>query len=100
MSPPRILDRDKIRAELQPLADAGLSAGAAALLLGLTRNTVIGRARDCGVRFKGPQPRTGGCNREQALRGWATRRARRPIAANDAAPPQHAQSAPMETHHA
>lgn len=71
------LDRALIRAQLQLLADAGLSTAGAALLLGVTRNTVIGRARDCGVRFNGPRPKTGGCNREQALRGWATRRARR-----------------------
>ncbi|WP_309628766.1 hypothetical protein [Brevundimonas sp.] len=87
MKPPRKpCELAAMRTQLQPLADAGLSTAGAALLLGVTRNTVIGRARDCGVRFDGPRPKTGGCNREQALRGWATRRARTPIAANDAHP--------------
>jgi len=87
MKPPRKpSELAAMRAQLQPLAEAGLSTRGAALLLGLTRNAVIGRARDCGVRFDGPRPKTGGCNREQALQGWATRRARMPTAANDAAP--------------
>lgn len=72
------LDREAERARLQALADKGLSQGQAAALLGVTRNTVGGRARDCGVRFHGPIFRGGGCNSEQALKGWTTRRARMP----------------------
>ncbi len=63
-------------ATLRALAAAGLSARQAAGLLGVTRNTVIGRARDRGVAFRGPCRPGTGCNSEQALRGWATRRAR------------------------
>lgn len=86
MKPPRkASELAAMRAQLQPLADAGLSTAGAALLLGVTRNTVIGRARDCGVRFNGPRPKTGGCNREQALQGWSTRRARMALEHREAA---------------
>jgi hypothetical protein len=66
------LETERLRA----LAAAGLSLAQAAQRLGVTRNTVIGRARDRGVRFNGPQFVGGGCNSDQALKGWATRRER------------------------
>ncbi|MDP1642751.1 MAG: hypothetical protein Q8L59_11255 [Phenylobacterium sp.] len=70
------LDRNAERERLQALADLGLSQRQAAALLGVTKNTVTGRARDCGVRFQAPPFRGGGCNSQQARKGWATRRAR------------------------
>lgn len=70
---PRAIDTLRLRA----LAQAGLSTAQAAGLLGVTRNTVIGRARDRGIRFHGAPFIGGGCNSEQARRGAETRRARR-----------------------
>ncbi len=70
------IDREAERGRLAPLADAGLSAREAATILGLTKNAVLSRARTCGVKFRGPLFRGGGCNSAQARNGWATRRAR------------------------
>lgn len=64
------------RETLQALADEGLSTAQAAERLGVTRNTVGGRARDLGVRFCGAYRPGPGCNAQQAAKGWATRRAR------------------------
>lgn len=62
---------------LQAMAEAGLSMSQAARRLGVTRNTVTGRARDYGIRFRGQPPaRVGGCDSAQARKGWETRRAR------------------------
>lgn len=68
---------DAIGAELRPLAEAGLSARQAAQRLGVTRNTVIGRAWRRGIHFAGAPVNGGGCNSAQARAGWATRRARK-----------------------
>jgi hypothetical protein len=73
---PRLADRAAERARLAALAAEGLSMAQAARALDLTRNAVVGRARDLGVRFQGAPVIGGGCNSEQARRGWQTRRAR------------------------
>ncbi len=69
------IDVEAERARLAPLAAAGLSARGAALLLGLTKNTVLGRARACGIQFAARPTPGPGCNSDQARKGWATRRA-------------------------
>jgi hypothetical protein len=73
---PRLVDRDAERRRLAALAAEGLSQAQAARALGLTRNAVVGRARDFEIRFQGSPFIGGGCNPEQARRGWQTRRAR------------------------
>lgn len=72
----RRIDYEAERARLAPLAAAGLSARAAGLLLGLTKNTVLARGRACGITFRGEPVPAPGCNSDQARKGWATRRAR------------------------
>ncbi|MFZ5719238.1 MAG: hypothetical protein ACOY5Y_07190 [Pseudomonadota bacterium] len=69
-------DRAALASVLLPLAGAGFSAAQAAARLGVTRNTVIGVARDYGVAFAGAQVPGPGCDPAAARRGWATRRAR------------------------
>lgn len=58
------------------LADFGFSMRKAGDLIGKSRSAVAGIAKRNGLRFRGAQTIGGGCNTEQALRGWETRRAR------------------------
>lgn len=61
---------------IRACASSGLSMTQTGRLMGWTRGQVAGRASKIGVRFNGPPVFRGGCNSEQAHRGWATRRAR------------------------
>lgn len=59
-------------------ADRGLSMSRVADLIGKSRSAVASIARRYEITFHGEQTVGGGCNSEQALRGWETRRARTP----------------------
>lgn len=59
---------------LRRWARKGLSFADVAQIIGCSRGAVASRARRAGVQFRGAFS-GGGCNREQALKGWETRRA-------------------------
>lgn len=63
-------------AVISVLARYGLSMRQAGDLIGKSRSAVASIARRNGFRFHGEQTVGGGCNTQQALKGWETRRTR------------------------
>ncbi len=65
--------RPTVLKRIARLANQGLSMRDVADKLGVSKNTIVGCARDFDIWFMGIPKRLGGCNSAQALKGWDTR---------------------------